>query len=70
VGLAREWHLRIGAMIQVDGLGGLRIVGLALDPEDVAYAMAFLVSEEAGRITGQTPVVDGGQTLPESGQAA
>jgi 3-oxoacyl-[acyl-carrier protein] reductase len=39
------------------------------DPEDVAYAMFFLASEEAGWITGQTLVVDGGQTLPESGQA-
>lgn len=40
------------------------------DPEDIAYAMAFLASDEAGWITGQTLIVDGGQTLPESGQAA
>ena len=40
------------------------------DPEDVAHAMAFLAGDEAGWITGQTLVVDGGQTLPESGQAA
>ena len=39
------------------------------DPEDVAYAMAFFASDEAGWITGQTLAVDGGQTLPESGQA-
>jgi len=36
-------------------------------PEDVAHAMLFLSSEEANFITGQTLVVDGGQTLPESG---
>ena len=36
------------------------------DPEDVAYAMLFLASGEASYITGQTLIVDGGQTLPES----
>jgi len=36
------------------------------DPEDVAYAMLFLASHEAKYITGQTLIVDGGQTLPES----
>ena len=36
------------------------------EPEDIAYAMLFLASEEARYITGQTLVVDGGQTLPES----
>jgi 3-oxoacyl-[acyl-carrier protein] reductase len=35
-------------------------------PEDVAHAMLFLASHEANYITGQTLVVDGGQTLPES----
>jgi 3-oxoacyl-[acyl-carrier protein] reductase len=35
-------------------------------PEDVAYAMLFLASDEASYITGQTIVVDGGSTLPES----
>ena len=34
-------------------------------PKDIAYAMAFLASDEAGWITGQTLTVDGGQTLPE-----
>ena len=40
------------------------------DPEDIAYAMLFLASHEAPYITGQTLVVDGGQTLPESIDAA
>jgi 3-oxoacyl-[acyl-carrier protein] reductase len=35
------------------------------DPEDVAFAMLFLASDEASYITGQTLVVDGGQILPE-----
>ena len=34
--------------------------------EDVCYAALFLASKEAGYITGQTIVVDGGQILPES----
>lgn len=35
-------------------------------PEDVAHAMLFLASDEASFITGQSLIVDGGQTLPES----
>lgn len=35
-------------------------------PEDVAHAMCFLASAAARYITGQTIVVDGGSTLPES----
>jgi 3-oxoacyl-[acyl-carrier protein] reductase len=34
--------------------------------EDIANAALFLASDEAAFITGQTLVVDGGQTLPES----
>ncbi len=35
-------------------------------PEDIAHAMLFLASDEAGYVTGQTIIVDGGATLPES----
>jgi 3-oxoacyl-[acyl-carrier protein] reductase len=36
------------------------------DPEDVGWAVRFLASPEAGYITGQTLIVDGGQVLPEA----
>lgn len=36
------------------------------EPEDVGWAVRFLASKEAGYITGQTLIIDGGQVLPES----
>jgi 3-oxoacyl-[acyl-carrier protein] reductase len=36
------------------------------EPADIAGAMLFLASDAAAYITGQTIVVDGGATLPES----
>ena len=36
------------------------------DPEDIGWAVRFLASPEAGYITGQTLIVDGGQVLPEA----
>jgi 3-oxoacyl-[acyl-carrier protein] reductase len=36
---------------------------------DIGYAALFFATEEAGYITGQTIVVDGGQVLPESPEA-
>jgi 3-oxoacyl-[acyl-carrier protein] reductase len=34
--------------------------------EEVANAVLFFASDEACYITGQTLIIDGGQTLPES----
>jgi len=36
------------------------------EPEDIAYAALYLASDEAKYVTGQTIIVDGGQTLPEA----
>jgi 3-oxoacyl-[acyl-carrier protein] reductase len=36
------------------------------EPDDIAYAMLYLASDEARYVTGQTIIVDGGQILPES----
>jgi 3-oxoacyl-[acyl-carrier protein] reductase len=41
-------------------------IGRLAEPEDVGWAVRFLAAPEAGYVTGQTLVVDGGQVLPES----
>ena len=48
---------------QMTGSIPLRRLGTV---DDIGYAVLFLASDEAGYITGQTIVVDGGQVLPES----
>ena len=40
-------------------------LGRLAEPRDIANAALFLVSPEASYITGQTLIIDGGQTLPE-----
>jgi 3-oxoacyl-[acyl-carrier protein] reductase len=40
-------------------------LGRLAEPEDAGWAVRFLASDEAGYITGQTLVLDGGQVLPE-----
>ena len=37
--------------------------------DDIAHAMVFLASDESRYMTGQTIVIDGGSTLPETGFA-
>ena len=47
-----------------DDLGGEIPLGRAGTPEDIGSAVAFLVSEEASYITGETLRIDGGLILP------
>lgn len=49
-GLAQAWNLRLGAMLHVNGLGSLRVVGFAEAPDDVGYPLGvprFYVSQAA-----------------------
>jgi 3-oxoacyl-[acyl-carrier protein] reductase len=54
--LSQEWKDEV--------LGAIPLRRLA-EPQEVGWAVRFLASEEAGYITGQTLVIDGGQVLPE-----
>ncbi len=60
VGLGEEYLQSAAASIPLGKLGDL---------EDIGYAALFLATDEAKFITGQTIVVDGGQTLPEAPSA-
>lgn len=51
---------RIGAFVPQGAMG---------EADDIACAMLYLASREAKYVTGQTIVVDGGATLPETGFA-
>jgi 3-oxoacyl-[acyl-carrier protein] reductase len=51
-----DWRQRMASSIPQRRLGSVA---------DIAHAVLFLATDEAGFITGQTIVVDGGQILPE-----
>ncbi len=51
---------------ELDEMASLIPKGEIGKSEDIAYTMLFLASDEASYITGQTIIVDGGSTLPES----
>ena len=59
-GLGEDYLSTMAASIPLKRLG---------DVEDIGNAALFFASKEAGYITGQTIVVDGGQTIPESIEA-
>jgi 3-oxoacyl-[acyl-carrier protein] reductase len=54
--LSEEWKQELLGVIPMHRLA---------EPADAGWAVRFLASEEAGYITGQTLVIDGGQVLPE-----
>jgi 3-oxoacyl-[acyl-carrier protein] reductase len=56
-GLGEEYIKSMAASIPLKRIGAL---------EDIGNAALFLATKEAGYITGQTIVVDGGQIIPES----
>ena len=58
--LGDEYKATMEASIPLKRLGSI---------EDIASAALFFATEEAGYITGQTLVIDGGQTVPESLEA-
>jgi 3-oxoacyl-[acyl-carrier protein] reductase len=55
--LGEDYMAQMSASVPMRRLGSV---------DDIGYAALFLASDEAGYITGQTIVVDGGQVLPES----
>jgi len=59
-GLGEDYLATMAASIPLGKIG---------DVEDIGNAALFFASKEANYITGQTIVVDGGQTLPESLEA-
>lgn len=59
-GLGEDYLATMAASIPLKALG---------DVEDIGNAALFFASKEAAYITGQSIVVDGGQTLPESLEA-
>ena len=60
MGLGEDYLETMAASIPLKRLGSVT---------DIGNAALFFASDEAGYITGQTIVVDGGQTIPESVEA-
>jgi 3-oxoacyl-[acyl-carrier protein] reductase len=59
-GMGEDYERTMAASIPLKRLGTV---------EDIGHAALFFASREAGYITGQTIIVDGGQILPESLEA-
>jgi 3-oxoacyl-[acyl-carrier protein] reductase len=59
-GLGADYHETMAASIPLKRLGSV---------DDIGNAAVYFASREAGYVTGQTIIVDGGQILPESLEA-
>jgi 3-oxoacyl-[acyl-carrier protein] reductase len=59
-GMGEDYQRSMAASIPLKRLGSV---------EDIGHAALYFASREAGYVTGQTIVVDGGQILPESLEA-
>jgi 3-oxoacyl-[acyl-carrier protein] reductase len=60
IGMGEDYQKTMAASIPLQRLGTV---------EDIGYAALYFASKEAGYVTGQTIIVDGGQILPESLEA-
>jgi 3-oxoacyl-[acyl-carrier protein] reductase len=60
LGMGEDYVAGMAAAIPTGGVGTV---------EDIGYAALYLASKEAGFVTAQSIVVDGGQTIPESPDA-
>ncbi len=56
-GMGEEYQKSMASSVPLKRLGSV---------EDIGYAALYFASKEAGYVTGQTIIVDGGQILPES----
>ncbi|MBI2719488.1 MAG: 3-oxoacyl-ACP reductase FabG [Rhizobiales bacterium] len=59
-GMGEEYQRTMAASVPLKRLGSV---------EDIGHAALYFASKEAGYVTGQTIIVDGGQILPESLEA-
>jgi 3-oxoacyl-[acyl-carrier protein] reductase len=60
IGMGEDYQKTMAASIPLKKLGSV---------EDIGHAALYFASKEAGYVTGQTLIVDGGQILPESLEA-
>jgi len=60
ISMGEDYQRTMAASIPLKRLGSI---------EDIGYAALYFASREAGYVTGQTIIVDGGQSLPESLEA-